>query len=75
MRCLFTMFAEDVGLLKDRAFTRWDGVTHKTQPVTGEEVPKEKARTQVQRIVGGRATSWLKADFIVGNPPFLETSG
>jgi hypothetical protein len=25
----------------------------------------------VQRIIGGRATSWPEADFIVGNPPFI----
>jgi hypothetical protein len=54
--------------------TRWDGVSYKTHPVTGEEVPDDAARTQVQRIVGGRATTWPKADFIVGNPPFIGTS-
>ena len=54
--------------------TRWDGETYKTHPVTGEQVPDDAARTRVQRIVGGRAAAWPKADFIVGNPPFIGTS-
>jgi hypothetical protein len=62
---------EDVLDDDGQPLTRWDGDTYKTHPVTGEQVPDDAARTQVQRIVGGRATTWPKADFIVGNPPFL----
>jgi len=51
--------------------TRWDGETKKVHPVTGKEVPDEDARVQVYRYVKPRATKWPKADFIVGNPPFI----
>jgi len=54
--------------------TRWDGVTHKLHPVTGQEVPDEAARTQVQSYLGTRQAEWPRADFIVGNPPFIGTS-
>lgn len=51
--------------------TRWDGVTTKTHPVTGEQVPDETATIPVYRYVNPRKTEWPKADFIVGNPPFI----
>jgi hypothetical protein len=63
--------AEDVLDKDGKPVTRWDGQTYKTHPVTGEQVPDEAARTQVQRLVGAKPTSWPKADFIVGNPPFI----
>ena len=51
--------------------TRWDGVTKKPHPVTGKPVPDETARTEVYRYINPRAATWPKADFIIGNPPFI----
>jgi hypothetical protein len=51
--------------------TRWDGVTYKIHPVTGQEVPDEGARSQVQSFIGAKKAEWPEADFIVGNPPFI----
>ncbi len=54
-----------------KAITRWDGETHKTHPVTGEQVPDDTAQVPVMKYINPRATTWPKADFIVGNPPFI----
>ena len=54
-----------------KPLTRWDGETMKPHPVTGKKVPDETARTEVYRYVNPRAAKWPKADFIVGNPPFI----
>ncbi|MHB9002388.1 MAG: class I SAM-dependent DNA methyltransferase, partial [Thermoanaerobaculia bacterium] len=51
--------------------TRWDGETMKVHPVTGEDVPDENARTPVYRYVNPRKAEWPKAEFIVGNPPYI----
>ena len=51
--------------------TRWDGETVKPHPVTGKPVPDETARVEVYRYVKPRTAAWPKADFIVGNPPFI----
>ncbi|MDP1901480.1 MAG: class I SAM-dependent DNA methyltransferase [Rubrivivax sp.] len=51
--------------------TRWDGKTFKTHPVTGEPVPDETALVPQWRYLNPRAAEWPKADFIVGNPPFI----
>lgn len=51
--------------------TRWDGETMKEHPVTGRMVPDETARAEVYRYDKPRAAAWPKADFIVGNPPFI----
>ena len=51
--------------------TRWDGITMKKSPVTGEDVPDESARAPVMHFVNPRKAVWPDADFIVGNPPFL----
>ncbi|WP_330947856.1 DNA methyltransferase [Thermomonas sp. LB-4] len=51
--------------------TRWDGVTMKPSPVTGEPVPDESARKPVERYVNPRKAAWPQADFVVGNPPFI----
>ncbi|MDE2083085.1 MAG: class I SAM-dependent DNA methyltransferase, partial [Burkholderiales bacterium] len=50
---------------------RWDGVSFKTHPVTGEPVPDETALVPQWRYLNPRAAEWPKADFIVGNPPFI----
>ncbi|MCE9631002.1 MAG: class I SAM-dependent DNA methyltransferase, partial [Planctomycetia bacterium] len=51
--------------------TRWDGVTTKKHPVTGEDVPDDTARVAVDRYVNPRKAEWPQADFVVGNPPFI----
>jgi hypothetical protein len=51
--------------------TRWDGASMTAHKVTGQQVPDEKAQVTVFRLEGTRRASWPKADFIVGNPPFL----
>lgn len=54
-----------------KAITRWDGVTFKTHPVTGEAVPDEAAQVVQWRYVNPRPAQWPEAEFIVGNPPFI----
>jgi hypothetical protein len=54
-----------------KPLTRWDGETMKLHPVTGKNVPDEDARLEVERYVAPKAAKWPKADFIVGNPPFI----
>ncbi|UWR52661.1 class I SAM-dependent DNA methyltransferase [Phaeobacter inhibens] len=54
--------------------TRWDGVTTMRHQVTGEEVPDPAARVQVYDYANPKATTWPKATFIVGNPPFIGAS-
>lgn len=56
---------------KGKPVTRWDGVTMKKHPVTGEDVPDENARVEVLNYVKPRPAKWPKADYIVGNPPFI----
>lgn len=51
--------------------TRWDGRTMKTHPVTGEDVPDETARVTELKYINPRKAEWPKADYIVGNPPFI----
>ncbi|MEM7654057.1 MAG: DNA methyltransferase, partial [Pseudomonadota bacterium] len=53
--------------------TVWDGVTMKTDPVTGREVPDEIAQREVLSYPNARKPDWPEADFIVSNPPFLGT--
>jgi hypothetical protein len=51
--------------------TRWDGRTTKVHPVTGEAVPDETARVPVYRYLSPRKVEWPRADFVVGNPPYV----
>jgi hypothetical protein len=51
--------------------TRWDGVTTKLHPVTGQPVPDETARVTVNDYPNPRPAEWPQADYIVGNPPFI----
>jgi len=55
----------------NRPVTRWDGVTTIRHAVTGEDVPDQNARVPVFLYTKPSATVWPKADFIVGNPPFI----
>lgn len=54
-----------------QALTRWDGETFKPHPVTGQPVPDEAAQVVQWRYINPRQAQWPKADFIVGNPPFI----
>ena len=50
--------------------TRWDGVTRQTNPL-GDLVPDESARVEVFDYPNAERAEWPKADFIIGNPPFI----
>ena len=54
-----------------KPLSRWDGETMKLHPVTGKKVPDDEARVEVERYVAPKTAKWPKADFIVGNPPFI----
>jgi hypothetical protein len=54
--------------------SRWDGETMKKSPVTGEDIPDDTARIPIYRYLNSRKSEWPKADFIVGNPPFIGKS-
>ncbi len=54
-----------------KLLTRWDGRTVRLHPTTGESVPDETARAPMERYVNPRPACWPKADFVVGNPPFI----
>ncbi len=49
----------------------WDRKSHKTDPATGRPVPDETRSIQLFAYQNPRPAAWPKADFIVGNPPFL----
>ena len=51
--------------------TQWDGETKRIHPTTGEEIPDETARKPVLKYLNPKKAQWPKADFIVGNPPFI----
>ncbi|MGI8727921.1 MAG: class I SAM-dependent DNA methyltransferase [Solirubrobacterales bacterium] len=53
--------------------TRWDGETMNKHPITGEDVPDESAQVVVLKYVNPRKAEWPKADYIVGNPPYIGT--
>ncbi|MCY1703856.1 class I SAM-dependent DNA methyltransferase [Deinococcus sp. SL84] len=50
---------------------RWDGRTTLTDPVTGREVPDPAALVQDVTYLQPKKAAWPRADFIVGNPPFI----
>ncbi len=56
---------------KGRPLSRWDGVTVKLHPVTGEEVPDPDAQVELYRYENPRPAEWPEAEFVVGNPPFV----
>ncbi|HEX7480624.1 MAG TPA: DNA methyltransferase, partial [Polyangiales bacterium] len=61
-------------LLRDehgKPITRWDGETYKKSPVTGEDVPDESAQAPQYEYVNPRKAEWPKAEFVVGNPPYI----
>ncbi len=54
--------------------TIWDGRSTKTSPITGKEIPDESKRTPLYDFINPKRTTWPKADYIIGNPPFLGSS-
>lgn len=54
--------------------SRWDGVSFKSHPVTGGQVPDESALVPQWKYVNPRQATWPQADYIVGNPPFIGAS-
>ena len=54
-----------------KTVTRWDGVTMKTSPITGELIPDESAQIEQYVYINPRKATWPQADYIVGNPPFI----
>ena len=54
-----------------KPITRWDGVTFKPHPVTGLDVPDERAQKPQELYLNSRKAAWPQVDFIVGNPPFI----
>ncbi len=54
--------------------TRWDGTSTRKHPITGQDVPDPEARVPVYTYTKPRPAPWPKADYIVGNPPFIGTS-
>ncbi|TXH83112.1 DNA methyltransferase, partial [Thauera aminoaromatica] len=54
-----------------RPVTRWDGLTYRKSPITGEDIPDEAAQVVQMRYVNPRKAEWPQADYIVGNPPFI----
>ena len=53
------------------SLTRWDRVTFKKHPATGQDVPDESAQEQDEVYEEPKPAQWPEADFIVGNPPFV----
>ncbi|HET8901059.1 MAG TPA: DNA methyltransferase, partial [Holophagaceae bacterium] len=51
--------------------SRWDGRTMKLHPATGKQVPDETAQVPIEELLNPQPAAWPKADFIIGNPPFL----
>lgn len=61
-------------LLRDatgRPLSRWDGVTRKLHPITGEEIPDSDAQVPLYTYVNPKRAPWPEVEFIVGNPPFI----
>lgn len=54
-----------------RPLTRWDGESMTTDLVTGREIPAADCRVTLYRYTRPRPAPWPRADFIVGNPPFI----
>ncbi|WPP45563.1 class I SAM-dependent DNA methyltransferase [Pseudomonas sp. AN-1] len=57
-----------------KPLTRWDGISYKPSPITGEPIPDEAAQVEQYRYLNPRKAEWPQADYIVGNPPFIGAS-
>jgi len=54
--------------------TVWNRRSMKTDLVTGRDVPDESRRVPLLTYPNARQAVWPKADYIVGNPPFIGTT-
>jgi len=53
-----------------KPLSRWDGITTKPHPITGEDVPDPSAQVELYDYINPRPADWPQVEFIVGNPPF-----
>ena len=51
--------------------TRWDGHAMREDPATGRMIPDESFRQEELVYINPVEAQWPKADYIVGNPPFI----
>jgi hypothetical protein len=58
-------------IVEDPLKSRPDPTPRIPHPVTGKLVPDPKARLPYYRYVNARQAEWPKADYIVGNPPYM----
>ena len=56
---------------KGKPVTRWDGETRKKNLLTGKMIPDDNARVVSYNYVNPKKAEWPKADYVVGNPPFV----
>ena len=54
-----------------KPLTRWDGLSYKPSPITGEPVPDEACQVEQLCYLAPAKAAWPAADYIVGNPPFI----
>lgn len=54
-----------------KVVTIWDGISMKVSPTTGNLIPDETGQATVYQYKNPRQTDWPKADYIIGNPPFI----
>ncbi len=77
---------EDTGTIECRdAVLAWDRIVRRPEkdrpdptpriphPVTGDLVPDPSRLLPYNEYVGARPAAWPKADFIIGNPPYIGT--
>jgi hypothetical protein len=61
-------------LLRDetgKPLSRWDGITKKPHPITGDEIPDSDAQVPLYTYANPKRAPWPEVEFIVGNPPFI----
>ncbi|WP_111896135.1 class I SAM-dependent DNA methyltransferase [Acinetobacter sp. MB5] len=51
--------------------TRWDGESYIPSQITGEMIPDDSFQIEQYRYIGVTKAEWPKADYIIGNPPFI----
>lgn len=51
--------------------TIWDGISMKVSQTTGELIPDETGRATVYQYHNPRRAEWPKAEYIIGNPPYI----
>lgn len=56
---------------EDRERSRPDPTPRIRHPVTGDLVPDPEARLPYLVHVGARSAEWPRADFVIGNPPYM----